>query len=464
MPNLQAPAHWSKDFVEHLRTVHFTLIALCVGLIILALFPSKSEIQIAHAQVSEILEVVNTWGNGDFFQIEAHKAVEDAVRTGSQTASAKAAGEPSVAPFDIALRFSDRTYWINPRVIEPGLIIKHDIPSDLLTERSKYNFNSGSQLEVTAPGSIESFRRLWDGSLKTGSVVRSQIPRECFAVVEKLGRSGFESMKCEIHPRDAAHAADRRWMVLVPANEDRVRSLALSDRWRFEFSDTPFTITQAEKRKTSQLRVTVLLPARESREIQFDGQRVLIHRSPSWHNKRKMPFKDAFRELASVSGPFENADIISAEKILDAEAKRTGDAFEAVGLKIPAEVAVRCGVLLVLGVQLYLLIHLREFGNRLDREAGYEVAWIGVYSSKLARVMLLVSLLLLPACTVVLLSFRGLSMTEHKQIAWAALAASNLGTIVLSYLVFHALPKRIDQGSNAPEPPTPPSCPAQSFE
>ena len=61
MPNSQAPAHWSKDFVEHLRTIHFTLIALCVGLIVLASFPSKTEIQVAHEQVSEILEVVNTW-------------------------------------------------------------------------------------------------------------------------------------------------------------------------------------------------------------------------------------------------------------------------------------------------------------------------------------------------------------------------------------------------------------------
>src|ERR1017187_8933373 len=38
-PPLSAPtpgAHWSKDFVEHLRTVHFTLIVVAVGLIFLS--------------------------------------------------------------------------------------------------------------------------------------------------------------------------------------------------------------------------------------------------------------------------------------------------------------------------------------------------------------------------------------------------------------------------------------------
>src|SRR5215469_4918784 len=31
------PAHWSKDFVEHLRTVHFALIATALALIVIAL-------------------------------------------------------------------------------------------------------------------------------------------------------------------------------------------------------------------------------------------------------------------------------------------------------------------------------------------------------------------------------------------------------------------------------------------
>jgi hypothetical protein len=164
------------------------------------------------------------------------------------------------------------------------------------------------------------------------------------------------------------------------------------------------------------------LPVIEFGHIWLDPQALLIQRSEKWKDKNGRTFRDAFRELVSVDGPFENADIGTAERILDAEAKRTGEAFEAAGLKIPAEVAVRCGVLLVLGIQLYLLIHLREFGNRLDREAGYEVAWMGVYSSRLARVMLLISLLLLPACTVIVLGIRGLSMTEHRRIAWLLLS------------------------------------------
>lgn len=78
MLNSQAPAHWSKDFVEHLRTVHFKLIALCIGLIILASFPGKTEIQIAYEQASQILEVTNTWKD-TLFETEATEVINAAI-------------------------------------------------------------------------------------------------------------------------------------------------------------------------------------------------------------------------------------------------------------------------------------------------------------------------------------------------------------------------------------------------
>jgi hypothetical protein len=130
-----------------------------------------------------------------------------------------------------------------------------------------------------------------------------------------------------------------------------------NDKWDYEFSfsSNPAIIPGVW---------LVKLPIREFKQIDLDGHQLLTKQSTHWDQKYKVPFKDAFRELAAVDAPFEDSPVSSAEKILDAEAKRTGEAFEAAGLKIPADIAVRCGVLLVLGVQFYVLIHLREFGNR----------------------------------------------------------------------------------------------------
>ena len=57
----QPGRHWSKDFVEHLRTVHFALIAVCVGAMILASARTQLEISQAHEQLNQISDTVKTW-------------------------------------------------------------------------------------------------------------------------------------------------------------------------------------------------------------------------------------------------------------------------------------------------------------------------------------------------------------------------------------------------------------------
>jgi hypothetical protein len=259
-----------------------------------------------------------------------------------------------------------------------------------------------------------------------------------------FNRAGLQNVPCTVHSSNGAHGAT--FSLYVKNYSPR--------EYQFE------SIFSFSKSNHDSSDFYIDLPIKDSERVRLDGHKVLTERSADWNTKYKQPFKDAFRQLAAVYEPFASADIASAERILSAEAKRSGDAFEAVGLKIPAEIAVRCGVLLVLGIQLYLLIHLREFGNRLDRQAGFEVAWIGVYTSELARGMLFASLLLLPLATVCALDIRGFAITEERWRAWTIFVSSLYACLALSYLIFTALPK-------PPAPPLPaadqsPSAPEQS--
>jgi hypothetical protein len=60
-PVNQVPAHWSKDFVEHLRTVHFALIAVSAGLILLVLSARQYNAATALVQIEEILDLKHRW-------------------------------------------------------------------------------------------------------------------------------------------------------------------------------------------------------------------------------------------------------------------------------------------------------------------------------------------------------------------------------------------------------------------
>jgi hypothetical protein len=482
MPNSQAPAHWSKDFVEHLRTVHFTLVALCVGLIVLASFPSKTEIQAAHEQALEILEVTNNWKT-DLFDAEAKKITESIMTTNPQSAviyqkPETIGGITMDNPLPARFAFTyDNKKTLRPEFHARTWALKDDIASDL---RPGFGTEIDAEFHVKKPSSINSFQRLWDSLLKAGSIEVPLMPIECFVgSTMELKDHHSGSRSCEIRTLDASHNAESLQMYFNDGIKEGFLFSSFSQNaphtpypWTGEFTNIQGFGDLRTDLANGRSDWVVAIPIQNFASIPFDEQQILIQRQPKdWTKKYKLSFKDAFRDLAALDESFEYSEIRAAERILDAEAKRTGDAFEAAGLKIPAEIAVRCGVLLILAVQLYMLIHLRELGNRLDREAGFEVAWIGVYTSELARGMLFTSLLLLPLCTVLVLDIRGFAITEDSWRAWTIFVASLYASFALSYLIFKVLPQPPAPVPASPEaePPKkvqsgPDSPPEQIFE
>jgi hypothetical protein len=64
--------HWSKDFVEHLRTVHFALLVTCVALIVIKTSGTESIYQKARNQIDLVKKLLPTL-NADTFGDEAEK-------------------------------------------------------------------------------------------------------------------------------------------------------------------------------------------------------------------------------------------------------------------------------------------------------------------------------------------------------------------------------------------------------
>lgn len=440
-----APGHWSTDFVEHLRTVHFTLIALCVGLIILSWFPSKSEIQVARDQASEILEVTNTWKE-DFLQVAAASLVKAIFPDDKRRKFLVLTDAAQFADFDLNLNFKDKL--VHPQFKPPSWIIEKEMPSELLPDTSS---SAGPELRIRTPSNLKSFQRLWNSLVADGHIVVPLFPTECFAggyvrstaTPGPTDKSRLESLVCTVSSPSSHNAASVP-VSIRPTNEQRYRRLAPQNRnkWEYEFSGelTPFPLTE---RGFGIILAggEVILPIPDVKRIDLDGQKVLIQRSDKWKDKDGRLFKDAFGELAA-DAPFEDVDIGSAVRILDEEAKRTADSFEAVGLKIPAAMASKFGVFFVLVVQFYLWMHLHEFRNRTDRDAGFDVAWVGVYSRKPAQFAKLLSLFGLPVFTVLLLGTRWPNVSQYKVVMWALASVAAGLSVFFSWLTIRALPQR----------------------
>ena len=141
------------------------------------------------------------------------------------------------------------------------------------------------------------------------------------------------------------------------------------------------------------------------------------------------------------------------------EINRTSDAFEAFGLKIPAQATTLWGAVLILGVQLYLLTHLIELTRKIDAaDPGWEVAWIGIYQRGLARVLFFCSAILLPPITVFVVGYKAVTLstniTRSVEIqAWLLMIVGGLISIIVAAITARCLPQKSIPAADEIAPP-----------
>ena len=178
----------------------------------------------------------------------------------------------------------------------------------------------------------------------------------------------------------------------------------------------------------------LILPVQSYHSEPFDAAERFLRKNRGWHRDT---FEVQFRELAGIAREYIGVDLKTTENILAAEEKRSGDSLDAFGLKFPAETAIRWGIgaLIIIMVQLYLWAHLFEFRRKLSAsDEGWDVAWVGVYETRPARILLYASLVLFPVAGNAALGIRGLFLSHFAWHSWAVLTASVAAGLFISGL------------------------------
>jgi hypothetical protein len=131
-------------------------------------------------------------------------------------------------------------------------------------------------------------------------------------------------------------------------------------------------------------------------------------------------FLQSFPDLSASARGLESFDLGQLQVQLSQQASRDTDAsFDSGWLKIPAQQLTRYGILAILLVQIYFLVSLRELAHRLyPADPGWGTPWIGMYQSALAQALVFASIVLLPLSAVVLILLRAWSR-------WIVLSGGN---------------------------------------
>jgi hypothetical protein len=375
-----ANVHWSKDYVEHLRSVHFTLIAACIALIVIITSGRAYDPDLVIKQVDQISSYKDSWSETWLRFLQAPDLPFNQSK-GSYSEVPGAESLLSCTHVKAGNRFFRLGVTDNPRLVLFGYT-----PA---TPSSKSESSSGKAIDASSfPEVIHDFEYLWNNPAlvlefekiaKTGDYVEGA-PRPAYFSNPKFKNSG--SFVCATHPD--AHAEELKL-----------------DGWA-QHGDTLLILLRSSSG------VILALPVYPSR-FAFSPPRNLRRSLSNTPATAPDPagFENEFSELAIAVGDNNYQMWEGLRKLLADEVGR-GDSFEAFGLKFPTSQVTVWGIIVILLLQLYLAVYLIQLSQKefTFEDPGADVPWIGINMSLPGRAIYFMTLIALPWFTVLLLCAR----------------------------------------------------------
>ncbi len=453
-----------SELAEHLRTVHFTLIVACVSLLLSGFLESSETLRQSLEDIKSINAALDRW-DPDWLREYADRKVksfeepyayfEDLVPS-KMAMSGTFAGIYSVTP--------PTDSWFVPAIVTPP----GSLPSSPPTPPSADNYRMLSELWANElahptgapapprPATLESFKVYWNELSETTVVL---IPNRVAPFLLATSEGWEDAERVSWEKSSAGHA---NWDVSFDkfSCDYKIRGIIKeklpADYQRYPCAyqgvvrEPPPRSPRGNWRDSTRASMTrdigsVLLPVEQLGRVPVDLQKGFIEHAQvkglavKW---RTGQFKESFRDLDELTQNYQEISFAKIEKILEGEAARSGERLEILGIKLPVNALRSWGVVIVLAIQLYFFLHIREFKNRLsvDNEA-WGVAWVALYPGILEGLVFLLSALFLPIALVGIFGWECLksAMEPHARIScFSFYPIALIFTALIAYLTGRA--------------------------
>lgn len=456
----QGEAHWSKDFVEHLRTVHFSLIILCVGLLIVTNTERDTTARRAKAQLDQINTVASQISASAFDRYcqERRRAPRSPVVDEPAGSNKIDLSQPLILKTTHPERRSETVYFrIEPECslqdIQPITADNAKIPGarvgGLLYTTLQQESGRKHLMDVLRqrPQTLADFVAEWE---LLNHRLFLTIPTSLDAQIGAVTSSSVADEP------DGIGKPDRRYKLYTPDQLGPIEAQSGLPMEMFVAPAKPYAGDRADIGRSFPENLFFYVGPggyvriKSFATVPLDGFFYLVDRLPesqrtSW---RQGTFAEAFPDLNTITKDRQAASFKVWDQALRDEIDRTSDSFEAFGLKIPAQATTLWGLALILGVQLYMLTHLIELTRKIDiADPGWEVAWIGIYQHRLARIIFFASAIVLPPLTVLLIAHKGVALTVDTTRSaviqtWGTMIVGGLISGIIALITSGRLPQR----------------------
>jgi hypothetical protein len=383
---------WTKESVEHVRNLHFGLIAAAVGLILLVA-SAKSNQPKALTQITEITELKQRWSPDWIWEHRTlgHDKWEERRDLKHQRyvdISPKEAAEEQVSAISPLIVSVYKSQDAN---LPKGAQFEVNLPSDLWLMQSKLgwlvqkgdgNLSADPLSPYAFPDNLTQFNEWWTDLQSSRTMMHPDWLMGVCTFVDAVNR---EMAGCTAVPKSR----------YVGGPVHVTKSLNLVSK-----IDTSGPLVYQPSYQARDQDSGLTLNIRLASATTFKVDQEIVTRYLGW--KPGEP-KNSFPELLQAAKGLEYMQLEDLQKTLTNNASKGTETFEAFGIKLPAEQITVTGILLILAIQLYLMICFAQRSPEIPcDDTVWNIPWLGMDPSLLGRLVFFASLAIAPAAIMAL--------------------------------------------------------------
>lgn len=423
----------NASFVEHLRLIHFTLLAGCFVALVAITSAAPSAAGLAYEELKQLLNFKQVWHDGQWLtkvlEQRAGPIVGSANSLGPSTTIYYTGGSSTRDGFDPPWR---------------GVIFSTAEPQPPGGTRSRLIFATKSGDEFVAVRKVDEKLQTVDDAKRIWNALRGYT----HLVLYKSAKDGWafdqDGKVSELKFESEGHQTERGKLLHFFLRGDALKNLSADSH--------PWYKAAYPKIKNDNSRCYVahwiwLYGMRADCDVQPLSLQEDIAAELRSPRPILNEFSRSFPNLDDLAKHMGGLTLDDLAIFINAERKRSAEKVELLGAKLPQDTVAIWGLGVLLAVSAYFWAIFRDFANRVTRDDGaWKVPWIGT-SDSLSRVGFVVTLLF-PYFTAGYLVWRGIEPIE----AWstrllyvAALLAIGASTIGVLLAHVQAMRQRSDR-------------------
>jgi hypothetical protein len=169
---------------------------------------------------------------------------------------------------------------------------------------------------------------------------------------------------------------------------------------------------------------SLCIPAKtEVKELSFDLRELFSKKyAMNWYD---LDFNLMFSELSTYIDLYGDLSLQKLQEIIRAEKIESRQNLIIFGMNLNAKIASLWGIILIFCVLFYFFLHLRNFLPKLAKEgvSAQHIPWIGLYSDMLSKLVIIITLVLLPIYVLiqlVIMHFELRNISISNPLVWSA--------------------------------------------